>query len=92
MSTTDARIALEARAIRYYSYNDEAAFFGWLDKIPCVTSYVGRGDTLHIEVDASAVNDDNFLDLFALFRRYDVDREQLRPLAPGRFATWFTTN
>lgn len=92
MNATGGETVLEASKVRYYSYNDEAAFFGWLDKIPCVTSYVGRGDTLYIEIDAAAVDDDNFIDLFAVFRRYGVDREQLRPLDPGRFASWFTSN
>ncbi|WP_216893819.1 hypothetical protein [Nocardia alni] len=89
MSTVDGGTVLEARKVRYYSYNDEAAFFGWLDKISCVTSYAGRGDTLYIEIDAAAVGDDDFIDLFALFRRYGVDREQLRPLDQGHFASWF---
>ncbi|MBU3061005.1 hypothetical protein KO481_05635 [Nocardia sp. NEAU-G5] len=80
---------LEAREVLYYSYNDEAAFFGWLDKIPCVKSYVGRGNTLYMEVDPAAVDDENFADLFALFRRYGVDREQLRPLDTGNFSSWF---
>ncbi|MFE3257117.1 hypothetical protein ACFXPS_16750 [Nocardia sp. NPDC059091] len=82
-------LILEAESVRYYSYNDEAAFFEWLDKLPCVISYRGRGTTLYITVNGAQVDDNAFVDLFALFRRYGVDREQLRTLAPRRFIAWF---
>lgn len=88
MSTAE-QLVLEAEPLRYYSHNDEAAFFEWLDKLPCVTSYKGRGKTLYITVNTAAVDDEAFRDLFALFRRYDLDREQLRRLAPAQFTSWF---
>lgn len=80
---------LLARRVRFFSPNDEAAFFEWLGKIPCVTAAQGSGDTVYITVDPAAVDDERFMDLFALFRRFGVDREQLRPFDPGRFESWF---
>jgi hypothetical protein len=90
MSQPGDEVVLHARGVVYYSANDEAAFFGWLDKLSCVTSYVGRGDTLYITVKRAAVDVEAFSELNALHLRYGVDREQLKALDTGRFAAWFT--
>lgn len=86
---TDAReVVLEVTGPTYGSYNDEAAFFGWLDKIPAVQSYGGRVRTLHIRVDPD-LDDASLYDLIAVFRRYNLDMTQLRALDKPEFADWF---
>jgi hypothetical protein len=90
MSKPGGKVVLRARRVEYYSANDEAAFFEWLDKLSCVKSYVGRGDTLYITVKRAAVDVVAFSELNALHLRYGVDREQLKALDTGRFAKWFT--
>ena len=37
MNSDTNKFELQATAVKYYSKLDEAAFFGWLDKIECVT-------------------------------------------------------
>ncbi|MGW4118107.1 hypothetical protein [Nocardia sp. NPDC004711] len=84
-------LILEVEPLTYYSYNDEAAFFEWLDKLPCVTSYRGRGRALFIAVNVAAVDDEAFRDLLALYQRYGLSRDPLRRLAPERFTALFET-
>lgn len=90
MSQPGGEVVLHARGVVYYSANDEAAFFEWLDKLSCVKSYVGHGNTLYITVKRAAVDVEAFGELNALHLRYGVDREQLKALDTGRFAAWFT--
>jgi hypothetical protein len=70
-------IILVAESVWYYSPNDEAAFFEWLDKIDCVSKYDGKGTLLNIYLRANAVNEDALRELRALFGRYDIDTKQL---------------
>ncbi len=42
----DRQVALIAKRVWYCSENDEAAFFEWLDKLPCVEKYGGELDVL----------------------------------------------
>jgi len=67
-----------ARAVRFYSAHDEAAFFEWLERLPCVERYVGRGVDLAICLRPAAVDDECLRELIALFQRYDIqDAHQL---------------
>ncbi|MGY0194098.1 hypothetical protein ACWA7J_03390 [Leptothrix sp. BB-4] len=80
---------LEARAVRYFSEHDEAAFFEWLDKIAAIRSYEGNGDALYIEVDPAAVDEDALREILALFHRYGVSLKQLEVFDRPEFAEWF---
>ena len=82
-------IELEADSVRYFSENDELAFFNWLQKISCVKKYEGRGTTLHIFVDTNAINDVDLRELLALFRRYQTPLAQLKIFDKPEFAGWF---
>ncbi|MDE1153151.1 MAG: hypothetical protein PW788_11500 [Micavibrio sp.] len=81
----------------FYTYNDEAAFFGWLDKITCIKGYEGIGTTLFIHVYASRVNMPQLLELIGVFIRYEIDCKQLavfdNPKLKGKFrnrkAYWY---
>ena len=89
MSTSSTMVELQATSVRFYSQGDEAAFFGWLDKVPCVERYEGRGLTLYISVNSAAVDEDGLRELLALFRRYGVDMRQLAAFDRSEFADWF---
>jgi hypothetical protein len=82
-------VELEATGVRYFSGHDEAAFFEWLKKIPCVQKIEGRGRTLHIAVELDALNEDALREFLALFRRYGVDMRQLARFDRDEFADWF---
>jgi hypothetical protein len=84
-STTELR----AEHVRYYSQNDEAAFFDWLAKIKCVTKTVGSGYTLSIMVQLDLVDQDGLRDLLALFHRYHIGKSQLVALVRPEFSAWF---
>ncbi len=81
-------IVLEATSVMYFSDGDEAAFFAWLDKISSVDSYKGRGSTLYIKVNATAVDANDLREIIALFHRYGVDLRQLAVFDRKKFS-WF---
>jgi hypothetical protein len=83
------KLVLEATAVRYYSQFDEASFFAWLDRIPCVDGYTGRGETLYITVDRNKTSDDCLRELVALFFRYGVDMKQLSIFSSDTNRAWF---
>lgn len=82
-------VELEASAVQFYSEHDEAAFFEWLTKIPCVKKQAGRNTTLYISIDAGLVDEDALRELLALFHRYGVEKRQLAKLDRDEFAHWF---
>lgn len=86
---TDKQVVLIARRVWYYSDNDEAAFFEWLDKIACIEKYEGALDALNLYVNEARVDAGSLYELIALFRRYAVDMSQLRVFDRDEFATWF---
>ncbi|MFC8529598.1 hypothetical protein [Nocardia sp. NPDC057227] len=83
-------VVLEATGVLYYSYNDEAAFFEWLDKVGCVASYRGELRTLHITLEFDTVDEEDLRDLVALYRRYDIDLRELRVLNADTVGPWFS--
>ncbi|MEV6255828.1 hypothetical protein AB0L97_21495 [Nocardia sp. NPDC051911] len=83
-------VVIEATGVTYYSPEDEAAFFGWLDKIACVESYYGRVRTLYLTIDLEAVDEGGLCEIVALYRRYNIDLSELRVLGAGRVGPWFS--
>ncbi|TFI56296.1 hypothetical protein E2493_20935 [Sphingomonas parva] len=79
---------LVASSVEYYSQNDEAAFFGWLDRIECVDRSDGSGLNLFIHL-AATPSDDDLRELCALFFRYGVDMTQLAVFGEGEARAWF---
>lgn len=72
----------------WFSDEDEAVFFQWLDKIKCVKKYEGHFCTLYIEVDPDLVDKNELREMIALFLRYDVDMKQLAVFDRPEFAGW----
>ncbi|MBK0011472.1 hypothetical protein IAE56_03715 [Stenotrophomonas sp. S41] len=82
-------VELQADSVVFYSRQDEASFFAWLQQLPCVVDVTGRGRIIHIQVDRQRVDDEALTELLALFHRYQVDMRQLQVFDERRFARWF---
>ncbi|GKS68567.1 hypothetical protein W03_05710 [Nitrosomonas sp. PY1] len=82
-------VELEARRIRFFSRNDEEAFFEWLDKLTCVEKYFGQGDVLYISLKRVAVDEEALRELLAISHRYGIDIKQLRTFDCDAFSSWF---
>ena len=87
--TPEGTVELKAQATCFFSRLDEDAFFEWLKKLPCVSKFEGKGDTLFIRVPKSKVDEYALRELLALFHRYGVDMKQLSAFDKRAFAEWF---
>ena len=83
------KVVLIARRVVFKSMTDEALFFEWLDRIPCVSRSEGKGRSLGIEVDSRSINEPALRDLLALFDRYRIDKKQLIAFDCKEFSKWF---
>jgi hypothetical protein len=81
-------VKLECWNIGYCSNIDEDQFFGWLDKIPSVKKYYGKGSCLYLEV-PSDLNDTDLRELIAIFQRYNIDLKPLRQFLTEENKDWF---
>jgi hypothetical protein len=77
-----------ADSVTYYHENDEATFFGWLDRMEVVSDYEGRGTALLIRL-ARTPTDDDLWELLALHQRYGIDMRQLASFQTAANAEWF---
>ena len=80
-------VVLIAKAVRFGSSFDEAAFFFLLKKIEGII-YKGVGDELQIEVKADNFSEISLRELIAIFSRYDIDMGQLRALVDDSNKRW----
>ncbi|HTS78866.1 MAG TPA: hypothetical protein VMG40_21825 [Bryobacteraceae bacterium] len=87
--TTARTIEFKAQRTVFFSQLDEDSFFGWLEKLPCVSGFQGRGDVLLIRVLQSRVDEGALRDLLALFYRYRIEMGQLAVFDKPEFAHWF---
>ena len=71
-------IFLVCKGVKYYSNKDEDMFFHWIKKIKCINAISGRGRELYLHLVKKDLSDQNFRDLRALFRRYNIDMQQLQ--------------
>lgn len=71
---------LEAKNVYFFSQQDEDFFFEWISRIACINSVVGRGDTIYLGLDPSAVLEDEVWEIVAVFSRYRVPLAQLGEL------------
>ena len=78
-------IKIDTSPIRYFSQLDEASFFAWARRIPCVTS-VNQG-FLHVRSKRLAESD--LRDLIAIMHRYRMPMAQLRQFLNDRNEYWF---
>jgi hypothetical protein len=86
--STAPTIELKAQRTVFFSKLDETSFFVWLKKLPCVSSFEGRGDILFIRVLESKMDEYALRELLALFWRYKIDMRQLAVFDKQAFAHW----
>lgn len=86
---TDNTIELKASRVRFFSSQDEAAFFSWIEKIPSIKSCEGRGSVIYMYVIRDVINENDLRELLSLFRRYGVDMKQLSIFDDNQFSSWF---
>ena len=84
----DRSQALVATGVTYYHENDEAAFFQWLDRIPCVEQSEGEGPDLFIHLSREPLDEDLW-ELIAFFYRYKINMRQLARFGSGVERAWF---
>ena len=68
--------------------NDERAFFEWLDRIPCVAGYAGKGSLGLVVRLKSTPSDDELQEIIALCRRFGVDMCQLAKFETAENRAW----
>lgn len=68
---------LVCKTVKYHSQGDADAFFAWLDKIPSIEKIVGYLDELYIFFKSKKISSKEFIELSALFYRYNIDMKQL---------------
>ena len=83
-------VRLVAKSVRFYSENDESAFFHWLKSIESIQNLDGELDLLYIDVDINKLNSSDLRELIAVFFRYGIDMHQLSTLKNNRRWKWFT--
>jgi hypothetical protein len=85
----DKNIVLICKPLRFYTENDEALFFGWLEKITCIEQIKGIGKKLHLFIALQHIPNNDLLDLIGLFSRYKFDIKQLRVFMNEDNKEWF---
>lgn len=78
-----------ADGVTYYHLNDEAAFFGWLDRMEVVADYKGEGTALLIRL-SRIPTDEELWELLAFHQRYGIDMRQLAAFETAANAEWFS--
>lgn len=76
--TKVSEIKLTAKSVLYYSPFDEDAFFEWIQKIKSIKKFDGIGEELYLYFSSKKIPKKDLAELFGLFERYNVDREQLK--------------
>ena len=82
-------IELECKKVRFYSQQDEEAFFSWAQSIPSVSSVTGLGTSIIVLLKARVVSDRSLRELVALFQRYRISMRQLAQFLTPRNKSWF---
>ena len=82
-------IILTCKSVWYYSTKDEDAFFEWIKKIPYIEFCNGRLDELYLHCKEEVIEEDDLLELLALFYRYKVDMKQLNQFLNQSNKEWF---
>jgi len=75
--------------MQYFSQRDEAAFFGWLQSIPGVTSVRGQGLELHIQLHSKRLSRESLLELISLYTRYNGNLHELSEFESDSNRGWF---
>lgn len=70
---------LVCKRVRFYTPDDETAFFEWIQRIKSIKSFEGSGDELYLDLKKKTLTESDLYDFLGLFKRYKIDMKQLRP-------------
>lgn len=87
-----SKTILVCKKVKFYSDNDEAAFFEWINKNDAIDETSGRGDELYLHMACKDLHDHDLRDLIALFFRYKIEMTQLSIFLNERNKAWFFEN
>jgi hypothetical protein len=77
------------KRVHFYSPQDEARFFNWLENIPGVSEVYGHLDSIIAVVDEQKVDDESLEELLAIHHRYNTDMSQLKSFLTEQNRHWF---
>jgi len=84
-----SEIIIICSPLRFYTPLDEDIFFQWLKQLSCIKEVKGIGRELYLHIKSSNVSDEDLLNLFAIFDRYQFDQKQLAIFKNKRNAHYF---
>lgn len=73
----------------FYSSQDEASFFSWLERIPGVSRVVGAGRGLEVTLSSSQLSDDALREMLSLHQRYQLPMRHLAMFRSIANESWF---
>jgi N6-adenosine-specific RNA methylase IME4 len=82
-------IKLIAKSVVYYSPGDEDVFFEWIQKIKSIKKFDGIGEELYLYFSNKRIPRKDLAELFGLFERYNIDRDQLKIFKNESNKIWF---
>jgi hypothetical protein len=68
---------ITCKSVKFYSLNDEDAFFEWIKRIKCIEKFEGAREYLYLDLVNRELSYDDIKDLIALLYRYKIDMHQL---------------
>ena len=83
------QITLICTPLKFYTDNDEALCFEWIEKIKSINKYHGAGRALYLSVNSNNIPNKDLLDLIGLFDRYKFDNTQLKVFMNDTNREWF---
>ncbi len=80
---------LIAPKVIFYSSNDKAAFWEWIEKMHCIEQVSGQLDKLYFQLNNTILSDEKLQELIALFYRYNIEMSQLKIFLNDNNKHWF---
>lgn len=79
---------LLCKRVQYFSPIDEDIYYEWIAAIPAIYKVDGELDEEYLYIDKPSLTDDDLLKILSLFRRYKIDRKQLRVFLNDENKKW----
>jgi hypothetical protein len=80
---------IRCTAVRFFSSEDEAAFFAWAARIPGVARVFGEGRSVILVLRSQRPSEAALRELLALFHRYKVPMQELAGYENASNTGWF---
>jgi two-component SAPR family response regulator len=73
----------------FYSHMDEQTLFEWIQQIKPVHDVRGEISFLRIKIKLDDLDEEEFRELIAVFKRFGLRMSELKKLDTGSFSEWF---